>query len=465
MNRLLHRIEKVLHDFSLSEDERPLVTAVSGGSDSISLLHIISKLLPERKLFAVYVDHGLRPNETSAEMSLVRRQAEICQARFISISVDVPALQKNSHCSLEDAARILRYQALERVRESEDAALIALGHTADDQAEELLLRLIRGSGSTGLSGMNMRNGYLFRPLLHETKSQLISFLKEQNIPFCTDSSNHDTRFLRNRIRMELLPQLEERYNPAMRQTLLQTASILSAEDTLLSAMTTEAYEQSVSVSSHGIALSLTEFQGQPLAIQRRIIDTICWKLDSQPSYNKIQNLLKLCDQDKGHEIHLSNGLRATRERKVILFEHPGTCHKGYRGPAVVPVSFAPVVIEGPGTYKVPAIHKQLTIMIVPHSGNLAHTHGTLMLDAQSFSFPLLLRLPEAGERFYPLGAPGSKKVLRFLSDRKISAKKKNAQPVLLSGDTIVAIPGLQIGHPFRITSKTSHKVELYWSPF
>ncbi len=461
MNDLLRRIEKVIAESDLIASHGSIVIAVSGGSDSISLLHILSQLFPDKKRFAVYIDHCLRPHETQAELTLVKKAADLCQASFISIRVDVPKHQKKHHCSLEEAARNLRYQALEEVRFKNRATAIALGHTADDQAEELLLRLIRGSGCTGLSGMASQNGYLIRPLLHETKQRLLLFLKEQDIPFCSDSSNYDPRFLRNRIRLTLLPQLEKSFNPAIRQTLLNTTEILRAEDELLETLTLKSYQVLVSHSPYGLSLALPDFLSEPLAVQRRIIEKICWEFNSRPSFSKIENIQHSCHKETGKELHLSDGLRAIRQANSLLFTRPSS-QKGYRGSGICPVSFSPVSLQGPGDYPVPAIKRRLRITSESISKTLPSSPDFMVLDAERITFPLTLRLPVAGERFHPLGAPGRKKVHRFLSNHKIAMSEKSNYPVLLSGNSIVALLGLQIGHPFRVTSKTQRVLRLYW---
>ncbi|HIP83288.1 MAG TPA: tRNA lysidine(34) synthetase TilS, partial [Desulfocapsa sulfexigens] len=239
MTPLLKRIHQSIVSASLISDDTSLIIGVSGGADSMALLHILSVLFPATRRIAVYVDHGLRPDETDAEKSLVQKQAKICCANFETVAVDVQGEIIKNKCSLEEAARILRYQALEDIRIKYKSTTIAVGHTANDQAEEVLLRLIRGSGSRGLSGMNQRRGSIIRPVLNETKEKLLTYLQEQHIPFRQDSSNFDTRFLRNKIRIELLPILERDYNRSIQQTLLQTAAILKDEDRFLTQLTEE----------------------------------------------------------------------------------------------------------------------------------------------------------------------------------------------------------------------------------
>ncbi len=458
---LLKRVRNTLLSAALLPGDRPVIIAVSGGADSVSLLHILTALFPATKHIAVYVDHGLRPLETGAETKLVQQQAALCSAQFVSTTVDVQREKEEKKSSLEEAARTLRYQELERICDELKAGAIAVGHTADDQAEEVLLRLIRGSGSTGLSGMSIRNRNIIRPLLHETKESLLSFLKSQNIPFCEDSSNTDRRFLRNRIRQDLLPQLEKRYNRSMRQTLLQTAAILKEEDALLTALTNSAVQEMVHKDGKQITLDLTQFSMTHPAVQRRILEKICWQMASRPSFKKIKSLQRLAAARESSEVHLSKGLRAIKQAGSILFHFPSQ-KKGYRGPALMKKRYSPLRITGPGRYQVAALQHELVIEEIDIPPETIAHDTLLLLDAATIQLPLTLRPHIPGERFHPLGAPGRKKISSFLADQKIPALERQNYPVLLSSNTIIAIIGLRINHEHRVTSKTKKTFCLRW---
>ncbi|HIQ37554.1 MAG TPA: tRNA lysidine(34) synthetase TilS [Desulfocapsa sulfexigens] len=461
MTPLLKRIHQSIVSASLISDDTSLIIGVSGGADSMALLHILSVLFPATRRIAVYVDHGLRPDETDAEKSLVQKQAKICCANFETVAVDVQGEIIKNKCSLEEAARILRYQALEDIRIKHKSTTIAVGHTANDQAEEVLLRLIRGSGSRGLSGMNQRRGNIIRPVLNETKEKLLTYLQEQHIPFRQDSSNFDTRFLRNKIRIELLPILERDYNRSIQQTLLQTAAILKDEDRFLTQLTEEVLPKLLQKEPGKITLTLAIFTEQPIAIQRRIFDTICWRLHSKPSFKKIQSLLRLAASNEQKEIHLTDGLRAVRQKDTILFHRPSS-KKGYRGAGFIPKTFSPISIPCPGTYPVPGLDHTLSITKRAFSSDLLKSPGALVVDANIIKFPLYLRKPREGEYFHPLGAPGRKKISRFLSDQKIPTMDRNNYPLLLSGDKCVALAGIRIDHEFRITETTNQVLLLQW---
>jgi len=338
---LRQRIGALLTAKDLIKNGDTLIVGVSGGPDSVALLHILCSAQPLLRCIAVYIDHGLRPDETGAEIELVRGLARQLQAGFERISVDVIKASRQDKSSIEESARTLRYQALEEMRRQYRGTAIAVAHTADDQAEELLIRLIRGSGRKGLSGMQFKNGRIIRPLLHESKETLLHYLQAQQIPFCIDSSNLERTYLRNRVRLDLLPYLQEHFNKSIKQTLLQTARILQDEEALLAEMTDKAWHQvarEVAIQPvppdsppHTIQLDTKAFCQCHPALQRRILEKCCWQMGARPQFRQIAQLLDLLHMAQtGAEIHLSKGLRAHKNRQGVVFCYPvGKC--SYRG--------------------------------------------------------------------------------------------------------------------------------------
>lgn len=457
-NRILHFLQT---NQIIETNGQAIVIAVSGGSDSVALLHILSVLYPKNQRIAVYIDHGLRPLETPAEKTLVAALAVSCSATFISLAVDVTSEQKERKCSLEEAARHLRYRALEKVREQYKGQCIAVGHTSDDQAEEVLLRLIRGSGSAGLSGMAIQNGFIIRPLLQESKETLRSYLNERNIVYCEDSSNNDLRFLRNKIRHALLPDLEQNYNNSIRATLIQTAAILDEENKLLNKLTDKVFQQFCLVDQKQLTLDYAGILKESIAIQRRIFEKICWQMSAKPSFKQIASLLDLILSQNGTEIHLAQGLRAIKQQKSILFYYP-VKEAGYRGSAILRKNFEAITIPTPGTYSVPELGYQLTIRQEDFSAELLSQKNIQTLDNSGIPFPLTLRHHNDGETFHPLGSPGSKKISRFLTDQKIDATEKTNFPILLADRSILAVVGLRIDHAYRTQANSSTCLQLQW---
>ena len=338
---LRQRIATLIATHALAQPGDTVIVGVSGGPDSVALLHILCSALPLIRFIAVYIDHSLRPAETGAEIELVQTLTRQLQAGFELITVDVNIAAQKDKTSIEETARALRYQALEAMRLQNQGAAIAVAHTADDQAEEFLIRLIRGSGRKGLSGMLLQNGPIIRPLLHENKETLLHYLQMQQIPFCIDSSNLERTYLRNKVRLDLLPYLQEHFNNSIKQTLLQTAKILQDEEALLDEMVDKVWHQVVKMIAiqpvgpisppHIIQINTKEFCRLHPALQRRIFEKCCWQMEARPQFRQIALLLDLLHTGQtGSEIHLSQGLRAHKTRENLIFSYPvGKC--SYRG--------------------------------------------------------------------------------------------------------------------------------------
>ncbi|MBC8208798.1 MAG: tRNA lysidine(34) synthetase TilS [Desulfobulbaceae bacterium] len=338
---LRRRLSLILEKKKLLRQSDHLIIGVSGGPDSMALLHLLAAVHPPDQLTTVTIDHGLRPDETPQEIKQVKNLCNTLAVEHQTCCVDVNGLRRKQKCSLEAAARELRHQQLEEICLQKGAAAIALAHTANDQAEEVLIRLLRGSGRKGLSGMNYRQGRIIRPLLGECKEELIHYLLEEGIPWSQDSSNLDQNLLRNRVRLDLLPRLRTDYNPGIDQTLIQTAAILNDEEDILEQMAQTAYEAQVGCSTTSeeeiagpitpLTLNLQPFLASPPALQRRVLEKVCWQMQARPQFRQIEQLRELAMRPEPHgQAHLTSGLRVHKQGSTLLFHYPSGKHP-YRG--------------------------------------------------------------------------------------------------------------------------------------
>ncbi|MEJ2034474.1 MAG: tRNA lysidine(34) synthetase TilS, partial [Deltaproteobacteria bacterium] len=244
MHPLVKKTGKIIRSRGLISPGDRVVIGVSAGPDSMALLRVLAELREEFSfsLVAAYLDHGLRPGETDEEMRLVAETADSLSIPCRLAAADVKGTARQEKLSIEHAGRLLRYHFFERVATEEGAAKIAIAHTADEQAEEVLIRLIRGTGRAGLAGMKtIRDGRIIRPFLSIPKEEILAYHEDRDIPWYEDSSNRDRRYLRNRVRLDLLPELARRFNPNIGRTLIQTAAILGDEEELLADLTGQAY--------------------------------------------------------------------------------------------------------------------------------------------------------------------------------------------------------------------------------
>lgn len=326
MQRLAQQFRRLLTGPCAVKTGASIVVAVSGGPDSMALLYLLAaaKDSLQLRLAAVWIDHGLRPLETPQERETVAAAAEQLGIPFLSRQAAVAAYAAEHRLSLEHAARELRYTILREAARDCGAELIAVGHTADDQAEEVLLRLLRGSGRKGLAGMSMRSGSdLIRPLLRTSKHELLDWLAQRGIAHCFDSSNQDRKFLRNRVRHELLPFLEEHFAAGIRNALLKTADILAADEELLDELTAEAVRHVLQEKEGKLVLLREPFRALPLALQRRAVESLLWRIGSKADYDHILLVMEAALNGRNRsELHLSQGLRVGVLRGWLEFSYP-----------------------------------------------------------------------------------------------------------------------------------------------
>ncbi|MBU0481645.1 MAG: tRNA lysidine(34) synthetase TilS [Proteobacteria bacterium] len=445
-----------------------LLVAVSGGADSMGLLHLLAALKDdlELTLTAAYVDHGLRHEETRSEKLLVEAAARELGCGFSTGSIRVREIADENGWSIEEAARNLRYEFLAEAAVKHGCEKIVVAHTADDQAEELLLRLIRGTGRSGLAGMATVNyRTVVRPLLTTTKNEIVSYLGERNIAYLEDSSNAERQYLRNRVRLDLLPYLEENFNPAIRETLLRTAEILGAEEALLVRLTGDLCHRAVShPGENQLAVDCATLAGEALALQRRVVEQVLVELSSPVTFQQISKILALvAEGNDGAELHLSEGLRVIRRGGAVDFSYPAGRAR-LRGRLGREAPDFMVEIPGPGRWPVPELSVEIEVLVLkePPVREALLSGRADYLDMRGFDFPVQVRSPRAGDRFRPLGAPGSKKVADFLSDHKIPPTDRCRIPILVKDETILALVGIRIDERYRILADSGKvlKIEL-----
>lgn len=332
--RLLERLtlDTIRQDRLLARGDS-VVAGVSGGPDSVALLHVLARLRDDLgiSLVAVYVDHGLRPPASQAEAGYVRSLAGQLGAGCEIVRVSVSEYARSNSMSLEHAARELRYEALRRVAAACGAGAIAVAHTADDQAEEILIRLLRGGGRMALSGMRTRRADIVRPFLHIEKARILEYLRDRKIRSCDDAMNRDMRYLRNRVRHQLLPYLEEHFDKGVRQALRKTADCLAEDESLLAELTDQALREVVAdatgtgakTAPARIELKRAVLVSKPRALQRRVVERLLLRISGKAAYPHILKIIAAARSGKtGSELHLSGGLRLGVQREYLELLFP-----------------------------------------------------------------------------------------------------------------------------------------------
>ena len=322
---LHRRITDTIRTKQLFKPGDTLIIGLSGGADSTALLDLLATLpaFPLR-LVAAHLNHCLRGSDSDADELFCRDLAAQYAIPFESRRVDVKAMANRKSLNLEDAGRRARITFFDELSATRQAAAVVLAHHADDQAETVLMRLLRGSGMSGLAGIPWRNGRGYiRPMLDITRGEIEAYLAERHLNWREDTSNLDITFLRNRIRHELLPLLE-RYNPAVRNVLATAAGILSEEDALLDARTRQVAEQVCRFSEIDAACDINLLKSHPLALQRRLIRLMLLRLAGNLehiTHRHLENILQMVRAEHPNlRISLPKSLVAVRVYNTLVIK-------------------------------------------------------------------------------------------------------------------------------------------------
>ncbi len=445
---LVKKLHRTLTRFGMLQGGEGVVVAVSGGVDSMVLLHLLVHLRESLtlRLHVAHLDHGLRGEEGDRDARFVKEQA----ARLgLPATIERIPVQREKGSSLQETARKVRYQFLEQVAESVGAQKIALGHTQDDLAETFLMNLLRGSGRRGLAGIPpVREGRIIRPLIETSRQEILAYAEAYGIPSVTDSSNLKPRYLRNRIRLTLLPVLAQ-YNPKIVQILAHTALILQEEEAYLSHLTGE-HLASVMVGPEGgePAFHLPTLQRLPLALKRRVLREVFRSASGLSfSWEQMAALEELLAVPSSKLFPLPGGFMALRDGEVLrLVRQKGS--EGSGGEAF------PLPSEG--EVVVPAFGLRFRLTPMPREACHVSEGGpsVAFLDAAVAKGPFTVRAWRPGDRFFPLGLRGSKKLQDFFVDAKIARWKRTCIPLLLSGDQIAWVVGFRIDERFKVADET-----------
>ncbi len=443
-----------------------VLVAVSGGPDSVALLHLLHELAPSWRLSlsVVHCNYGLRGRESQRDETFVRdlcqRLGIPCHVRRLSIAA---AARPRRPVSLQTRARALRYRAFDKLAARDGIDRVALGHTADDQAETVLQCMLRGAGTTGLSGMPiMRNDRFIRPLLTVAKSEVLAYLEARRLPYRTDSSNARPLYRRNRIRLELMPLLKK-LNPAIVRTLTRQADLLRADEEYLAGQSARAFAAlAVRTASGEVVLNRAELLSLPLALQRRLLrEAVRMAQDgvyapSLATVTMILNRVLLGRSGAGVSLR---GVTVSRDvdRIVVarLPSHPVTA--GVLAPAVGPVtptqSRPATLVWTPSGQ---AIRLRMTPAAPKFLGPAERRSTRLVIDADRITPRIQLRVWHPGDWFCPSGMGGHrKKVHDFWIDAKIPRKVRAATPVMVAPEGILWIVGHRADERFRPTAATS----------
>ena len=425
--------------------------AISGGPDSVGLLHLLDRYAPEEgwQLALVHFNHRLRGRDSDEDEHFVRQIAQNRNLPIFCRQADVAAEARRTCSNLEATGHRLRYDFFQSLIEQKQLDKIATGHTANDQAETVLLRLVRGTGTRGLAGIYPTlEGTIIRPLLNLTRAEILNYLKENHLPFRTDISNSDRSFSRNRIRLDLLPNLEREFNPHIIPLLSELAERARDEEEYMVSEADRWLESKTG--GEKSVLPTSKFKVLPVALQRQVLRRLVRNFagpGSALSHIQIEALRRLASRSSsGAVLDLPYQLVVRKEFDNLVFAETQETSEGYR-----------YSISVPGEQVVPNLGLLLQFKIVD-AGTFQATYNNgecwVGLDWQKVSSPLLLRNWEPGDRFRPLGDLKALKLKELFQQRKVPSPTRRLWPLLAAEDRIVWVRGFPSETSSAVTPAT-----------
>ena len=419
-----------------------IVAGVSGGSDSMALLFALLDLrefYPGTEVVVSHVNHGLRGGESDEDAEFVREAAERLGFSFECVRADTEGFRKKHGLSLEDAARELRYRFFNEILAKHSAQRIATAHTLNDQAETVIMRFIRGSGSQGLAGIRPLSGNIIRPLINVTKLEAREYLQSKSVSWREDSTNSSDEFLRNRVRNELIPLLES-YNPAVEQVLSRVAAVCAAEADFISAEADKRFRKIARVIAEGVFGDTEKLLGEPqairLSVMRKSILAVKGDLNSVSAKHLFSIDEVLRSGESSAEVNLPGGVVFHMGHGVFFFAREENF-----------LEFPTTEIRSHGTHRV---SRDLAVTVeLTDDASLWAEEEVGYFAPEKISFPLKLRSFSDGDRFIPLGMKGTRKLKDFFIDCKIPRFLRKKVPVFETRDGIIWTGGLRIDDRFK----------------
>ncbi|MGA8181979.1 MAG: tRNA lysidine(34) synthetase TilS [Desulfobacterales bacterium] len=467
-------IEKAVFVHGMLKPNDSVVIGVSGGPDSVALLHMLFKIASRfsLRLGVAHLNHCLRQNDSDNDAKFVESVAANLGLPCYVQKRDIRRYQRENRLSLEDAARRVRYEFLDNIAKTHQYNKIALGHHADDNAELVLMNLFRGAGPLGLSGIPpKRDDRIIRPMIMLKRSDIIDFLDQNQLKYVFDRTNVDTAHLRNRVRLDLIPVLKTAYNPNISDALNRLSSILRCEEEWIEDVIHPFFDKAVfHIRESHIELSIPILNRYHKALQRRVIRMALAKAKGDLRRIGFANIDSVIDLLKKKlpfgKIDLPDGLRIRRDQDTIHI---------YRSQRRVPddprvnncgdafsfeyqiENFDPVFVK---EIKAHIRFAEIGIENMPDC-RCTGQHANFF-DKDAINLPMVLRNFRPGDAFRPLGVNGRQKLKKFFIDKKVPRRERLTCPILLSYGKIICVVGHRIDESVKVTPATKNilKVEL-----
>ncbi len=448
---LLDKVKTTIKKHSMLCEKDRVLVGLSGGPDSVCLLMLLNQLKEEYKLdlHAIYIDHGLRPDETPDEIKFCKELCERLNISFTTKSIDVISHAKELGLNKQEAARELRYRTFEEAALEKGANRIALAHNADDQAETFIMRILRGSGQKGLSGIPPVRGKIIRPLIEIERNEIEEFLNAASQSYVVDSSNIKKDYFRNWLRLSVMQEFK-RKNPDLIKTISRISDILREEDNYLELIVTKTLMKLIpKKTDKTIELFLVPLETMDKVILRRVLRRAIDAVKGLRGINfiHIEDIIGLIKNGlSGDRLYLPKGIRVIKGYSTLILT------------SETPAKLGTYSLDVPGEL----ILKEAGVLIKATifergqevEGSRVQGKETIELDADKIKTPLTVRGRKSGDFFYPAGFGKRKKLQDYFVDEKVPRDERDRIPIVLSGEDIIWIAGYRADERFKVTEET-----------
>ncbi|MBS4031857.1 MAG: tRNA lysidine(34) synthetase TilS [Clostridiales bacterium] len=458
-----NKVLQTIKTYNMFPPGEKVLLAVSGGPDSLCLLHVMHDIAAALNitLHVIHINHRLRP-ESASEALFVKKQGCKLGVPVTVCSVDVRGLKQKGGYSVQDAARRARYAVIRITARRVGATRVATAHHRDDRVETLLLRMLHGSGLDGLAGIPVERKMadtltVARPFFAVSRDEIEEYCRIHKLKPVMDPSNEEyDHYLRNRVRLHLLPFLEKEFGGHVRTSLAKSADLLIMDRELLHRFVRDIYHDVASSNHDGeVNLDVMKLLRLSPALQLRLLRMSMWSSGiERASVVHAKQLLSLArNPSPSARISLPGGITAVRRYSELRLSR--VAHDNHS------LSFNPVELSVPGRTVLPGSAVIEAQIISRRDVTLPLTdRNQAYLDWALLERPLCVRPRLPGDRMEPLGCGGTRKVKDILIDKKVPLAQRNSVPLVLSGKHVAWLGGVEIAHPFRVTAATEEVLHL-----
>ncbi len=447
------KVLRTIKDYNLIEKGDQVVVGVSGGPDSMALLYILLNIKKEIlfDIYVAHVNHGIRGKAADEDEQFVKNICQELKLPFYSKRVNMNKYAEEHNMTAEEAGRKLRYGFFREILKGQDKVKIAVAHNKNDQAETLIMRFMRGTGIHGLKGMAYKRENVIRPLLDISREEIENYIEKNEIETRLDKTNLEPVYNRNKIRLELIPYIEENFNPNIVETLSRTSKLISIDNEFLEQYSLETYIKLVKKSDKtSIILDREDFNSLHKCIKQRVIRYAIKKIHgSLQGFTKrhIENIVELFSEaSTGKTIHLIHGIIAKTSYNNLIIKKgkPLFSNEFFYELKINDI----IYIEETNCFFKTKVFPREEYHINYNNRFIKY------FDYDKISNGLYIRNRRNGDRFNPIGMEGTKKLKDFFIDEKIPKEKRDVIPLVLNGEDIIWVTGYRISNKYKITDNT-----------